>query len=153
MSVIFYVYSKRDTGKTLVYTKKYLLSVWHENKLKIISVGKSIHDIMIEELSKGGYDFRNMKHLKIVSKEVKTGFGQSFPDYKSSHLIDLDWKKPVESKEEWTEFIKNNQFDFENFLKSKGVMFNLNFLNSKFDNFFSDLISDMRNKKIEELGI
>jgi hypothetical protein len=143
----------RDSNLRVNYTKKYLLSVWHDNKLKMISVGKSIHDIIIEELSKGSYDFRNNKHLKVVSLEVKTGFGQSFPDYKSSHFIDLDWEKPVESREEWIEFIKNNQFEFDEFLKVKGVMYNLNFLNSKFNNFFSDLISDMRNKKIEELGI
>lgn len=143
----------RDSNLRINYTKKYLLSVWHDNQLKIISVGKSIHDIIIEELSKGSYDFRNNKHLKVVSLEVKTGFGQSFPDYKSSHFIDLDWEKPVESREEWIEFIKNNQFEFDEFLKVKGVMYNLNFLNSKFNNFFSDLISDMRNKKIKELGI
>lgn len=135
------------------YTKKYLFSVWHDNQLKMISVGKSIYDIIIEELSKGSYDFRNDKHLKIVSKEVKTGFGQSFPDYKSSHFIELDWNKPVDSKEEWTDFIKNNQFEFDEFLKLKGVMYNLTFLNSKFENFFSFLISDMRDKKLKELGI
>jgi hypothetical protein len=142
----------RDSNLRVNYTKKYLLSVWHDNQLKMISVGKSIHDIIIEELSKGSYDFRNNKHLEVVSKEVKTMIGP-LPDYKSSHFIDLDWNKPVDSKEEWIEFIKNNQFEFDEFLKVKGVMYNLNFLNSKFNNFFSDLISDMRNKKIEELGI
>ena len=134
------------------YTKKYLLSVWHDNQFKMISVGKSIHDIIIEELSKGSYDFRNNKHLKIISKEVKSAIGP-LPDYKSSHFIDLDWEKPVESREEWTDFIKNNQFEFDEFLKVKSVMYNLTFLNSKFDNFFSFLISDMRDKKLKELGI
>jgi hypothetical protein len=142
----------RDSNLRINYSKKYLLSVWHENQLKMISVGKSIHDIIIEELSKGSYDFRNNKHLKIISKEVKSAIGPLL-DYKSSHFIDLDWNKPVDSKEEWTDFIKNNQFEFDEFLKVKSVMYNLTFLNSKFDNFFSDLISDIRNKKIEELGI
>jgi len=142
----------RNSSLIINYSKKYLLSVWHDNQLKMISVGKSIHDIIIEELSKGSYDFRNNKHLEIVSKEVKTMIGP-LPDYKSSHFIDLDWNKPVESREEWIEFIKNNQFEFDEFLKVKGVMYNLNFLNSNFNNFFSDLISDMRNKKMEELGI
>ena len=134
------------------YSKRYLLSVWHDNQLKMISVGKSIYDIIIEELSKNSYDFRNDKHLKIVSKHVETVLGP-LPDYKSSHFIDLDWNKPVDSKEEWTDFIKNNQFEFDEFLKIKGVMYNLTFLNSMFDNFFSFLISDMRDKKLEELGI
>jgi hypothetical protein len=57
------------------------------------------------------------------------------------------------SKEEWYDFIKNNQFEFDEFLKVKGVMYNLTFLNSKYDNFFSFLISDMRDKKLKELGI
>jgi hypothetical protein len=134
------------------YTKKYLFSVWHDNQFKMISVSKSIHDIIIEELSKGSYDFRNNKHLKIISKEVKTAIGP-LSDYKLSHFIDLDWNKPVDSKEEWTDFIKNNQFEFDEFLKVKSVMYNLTFLNSKFDNFFSFLISDMRDKKLKELGI
>ena len=144
--------SKRGTDEKLVYTKKYLLSVWYENKFHMVLAGKSIHDIIIEELSKGSYDFRNNKHLKIISKEVKTAIGP-LPDYKSSHFIDLDWNKPVDSKEEWTDFIKNNQFEFDKFLKVKSVMYNLIFLNSKFDNFFSFLISDMRDKKLKELGI
>jgi hypothetical protein len=144
--------SKRGTGETLGYTRKYLLSVWYENKFHMVLAGKSIHDIIIEELSKGSYDFRNNKHLKIISKEVKTAIGP-LPDYKSSHFIDLDWNKPVDSKEEWTDFIKNNQFEFDKFLKVKSVMYNLIFLNSKFDNFFSFLISDMRDKKLKELGI
>lgn len=32
-------------------------------------------------------------------------------------------------------------------------MYNLSFLNKEFDNFFSFLISDMRDKKLKELGI
>ena len=144
--------SKRGTDEKLVYTKKYLLSVWYENKFHMVLAGKSTHDIFMEELSKGSYDFRNNKHLKIISKEVKTAIGP-LPDYKSSHFIDLDWNKPVDSKEEWTDFIKNNQFEFDKFLKVKSVMYNLIFLNSKFDNFFSFLISDMRDKKLKELGI
>ena len=92
------------------------------------------------------------KHLKIISKEVKTSIGP-LSDYKLSHFIDLNWNKPVDSKEEWTDFIKNNQFEFDKFLKVKSVMYNLTFLNSKFDNFFSFLISDMRDKKLKELGI
>jgi hypothetical protein len=142
----------RDSNLRINYTKKYLLSVWHDNQLKMITVSKSIHDIIIEELSKGSYDFRNDKHLKIISKEVKTAIGP-LSDYKLSHFIDLDWNKPVDSKEEWTDFIKNNQFEFDEFLKLKGVMYNLTFLNSKFENFFSFLISDMRDKKLKELGI
>jgi hypothetical protein len=32
----------------------------------MIKVGKSVHDIFMEELSKGSYDFRNNKHLEVV---------------------------------------------------------------------------------------
>ena len=76
-----------------------------------------------------------------------------FPDYKSSHFIDLEWDKPVNDKKEWVDFIKKNQFDFDEFLITRGVMYNLNFLNKEFDNFFSFLISDMRDKKLEQIGI
>lgn len=146
--------SKRGTGETLGYTRKYLLSVWYENKFHMIKVGKSVHDIFMEELSKGSYDFRNNKHLKIVSKLITPSYGIGpFSDYKSSHFIDLEWDKPVNSKEEWVDFIKKNQFDFDEFLVKSSVMYNLNFLNKEFDNFFSFLISDMRDKKLEQIGI
>lgn len=147
--------SKRGTGETLGYTRKYLLSVWYENKFHMVLVGKSIHDIIIEELSKGSYDFRNNKHLKIVSKLITLSYlsPAPFSDYRSSHFIDLEWDKPVNSKEECVDFIKKNQFDFDEFLITRGVMYNLNFLNKEFDNFFSFLISDMRDKKLEQIGI
>ena len=146
--------SKRGTGETLGYTRKYLLSVWYENKFHMVLVGKSIHDIIIEELSKGSYDFRNNKHLKIVSKLITTSYGIGpFSDYRSSHFIDLEWDEPVNSKEEWVDFIKKNQFEFDEFLITRGVMYNLSFLNKEFDNFFSFLISDMRDKKLEQIGI
>ena len=146
--------SKRGTGETIGYTKKYLLSVWYENKFHMVIVGKSIHDIIIEELSKGSYDFRNNKHLKIVSKLITMGSTiVPFPDYKSSHFIDLEWDRPVNDKEEWGNFIKKNQFNFDEFIITRGVMYNLNFLNKEFDNFFSFLISDMRDKKLEQIGI
>jgi hypothetical protein len=146
--------SKRGTDETLGYTRKYLLSVWYENKFHMVLVGKSIHDIIIEELSKGSYEFRDNKHLKIVSKMITplAGIGP-FVDYKSSHFIDLEWDKPVNTKEEWVDFIKKNQFDFDEFLVKSSVMYNLNFLNKEFDNFFSFLISDMRDKKLEQIGI
>lgn len=146
--------SKRGTGETLGYTRKYLLSVWYENKFHMVIASKSIHDIIIEELSKGYYDFRNNKHLKIVSKMITPLTAISpFPDYKSSHFIDLEWNKPVNDKEEWGNFIKKNQIDFDEFIITRGVMYNLNFLNKEFDNFFSFLISDMRDKKLEQIGI
>lgn len=146
--------SKRGTGETIGYTKKYLLSVWYENKFHMVIVSKSIHDIIIEELSKGSYDFRNNKHLKIVSKMITPLTAiVPFLDYKSSHFIDLEWDKPVNDKEEWVNFIKKNQIDFDEFIITRGVMYNLNFLNKEFDNFFSFLISDMRDKKLEQIGI
>jgi hypothetical protein len=146
--------SKRGTGETLVYTRKYLLSVWYENKFHMVLVGKSIHDIIIEELSKGSYDFRDNKHLKIVSKMITQSYGVGpFSDYRSSHFIDLEWDEPVNTKEEWVDFIKKNQFDFDEFLITRGVMYNLSFLNKEFDNLFSFLISDMRDKKLEQIGI
>ena len=147
--------SYRDhPNKRVNYTKKYLFSVWHDNQFKMVSVGKSIHDIIIEELSKGSYEFRNNKHLKIVSKLITTSYGIGpFSDYRSSHFIDLEWDEPVNSREEWVDFIKKNQFEFDEFLITRGVMYNLSFLNKEFDNFFSFLISDMRDKKLEQIGI
>lgn len=84
--------SHRDHPEIRIsYSRRYLLSVWHDNQFKMVSVGKSVHDIFMEELSKGSYDFRDNKHLKIVSKMITplAGIGP-FVDYKSSHFIDLE---------------------------------------------------------------
>lgn len=128
---------------------KNIIFTWHEGELKMMLIGKSILTIIINEFQ-NTYNFTENRHLKIVQELVNSPIG-SLPDYKKSHFIDKDWIKPTEEKGEWVKILKNN--DIDDFLKENGVLANLNSLNKEFNNFFSDLISEGRNKKLEELGI
>lgn len=128
---------------------KNIIFTWHEGELKMMFVGKSIIGVIIDEFQ-NKYNFTESRHLKIVQQLVNSPIG-NLPDYKKSHFVHKDWVKPTEEKEEWVKILKNN--DVDNFLKENGVLANLNSLNKEFNNFFSDLISDGRNKKLEELGI
>ncbi len=128
---------------------KNIIFTWHEGELKMMLIGKSILTIIINEFQ-NTYNFTENRHLKIVQELVNSPIG-TLPDYKKSHFIDKDWIKPTEEKGEWVKILKNN--DIDDFLKENGVLANLNSLNKEFNNFFSDLISEGRNKKLEELGI
>lgn len=128
---------------------KNIIFTWHEGELKMMLIGKSILTIIINEFQ-NTYNFTENRHLKIVQELVNSPIG-TLPDYKKSHFIDKDWIKPTEEKDEWVKILKNN--DIDDFLKENGVLANLNSLNKEFNNFFSDLISEGRNKKLEELGI
>jgi len=128
---------------------KNIIFTWHEGELKMMLIGKSILTIIINEFQ-NTYNFTENRHLKIVQELVNSPIG-TLPDYKKSHFIDKDWIKPTEEKDEWVKILKNN--DIDDFLIKNGVLANLNSLNKEFNNFFSDLISEGRNKKLEELGI
>lgn len=128
---------------------KNIIFTWHEGELKMMLIGKSILTIIINEFQ-NTYNFTENRHLKIVQELVNSPIGP-LPDYKKSHFIDKDWIKPTEEKGGWVKILKNN--DIDDFLIKNGVLDNLNSLNKEFNNFFSDLISEGRNKKLEELGI
>lgn len=143
-----YNHSKINNYK-INYSSKNVILTWHEGELKMMFVGKSILTIIINEFQ-NTYNFTENRHLKIVQELVNSPIGP-LPDYKKSHFIDKDWIKPTEGKDEWVKILKNN--DIDDFLKENGVLANLSSLNKEFNNFFSDLISEGRNKKLEELGI
>jgi hypothetical protein len=143
-----YNHSKINNYK-INYSSKNVILTWHEGELKMMFVSKSILTIIINEFQ-NTYNFTENRHLKIVQELVNSPIGP-LPDYKKSHFIDKDWIKPTEGKDEWVKILKNN--DIDDFLKENGVLANLSSLNKEFNNFFSDLISEGRNKKLEELGI
>ena len=143
-----YNHSKINNYK-INYSNKNVILTWHEGELKMMFVSRSILTIIINEFQ-NTYNFTENRHLKIVQDLVNSPIGP-LPDYKKSHFIDKDWIKPTEEKGEWVKILKNN--DIDDFLIKNGVLANLSSLNKEFNNFFSDLISEGRNKELEELGI
>ena len=123
--------------------RRYFISVFVDDKIKLIEVGKSLYELV----SSVDFSVNDNKHLLISQKDV-----MGFTDYKMSSIIDKNWNGPIfDDEKEW---IKENQGSYiEDFLDSRSVMSNINLLNENYDNFFLDLIAEERNKKLSELGI
>lgn len=139
-----YLYKETSNLKLPPIGVKYWMSVFIDNKIKIISVGKSIFEI-VESHS---FSINDFQHLHIVERLVNN----LFPDYKLSGVIDKDWNGPIiEDEKQW---IKENQGSYiEDFFDANGVLSNITILNESFDNFFVDLITEEREKKLKSLGI
>ena len=139
-----YLYKQKSYFKLPPIGVKYWISVFVDNKIKFINVGKSIFEIV-----EGHYfSINDFKHLHIVEKLVEN----LFRDYKLSGLIDKDWNGPIiDDEKQW---IKENQGSYiEDFFDANGVLSNITILNESFDNFFVDLIAEEREKKLKSLGI
>lgn len=139
-----YLYKQKSDFKIPMIGYKYWLSVFVDNKIKFISVGKAIFDIVKPYY----FSINDDKHLHIVERLVDT----YFKDYKSSCVIIKDWNGPIiEDERQW---IKEKQDSYiEDFFDKTGVLSNINILNEHFDNFFADLIMEEREKKLKSLGI
>lgn len=139
-----YLYKETSNFKLPPIGVKYWISVFIDNKIKFINVGKSIFEIV-----EGHYfSINDFQHLHIVEKLVDN----LFRDYKLSGLIDKDWNGPIiDDEKQW---IKENQGSYiEDFFDANDVLSNITILNESFDNFFVDLITEEREKKLKSLGI
>ena len=136
-------YSEYGKDKNIAVGIRYFISVFVDDKIKLIEVGKSLYELV----SSVDFSVNDNKHLLISQKDV-----MGFTDYKMSSIIEKNWNGPIfDDEKEW---IKENQGSYlEDFLDSRSVMSNINILNENYDNFFLDLIAEERNKKLSELGI
>jgi len=136
-------YSEYGRDKNIPVGIRHFISVFVDDKIKLIEVGKSLYELV----SSVDFSVNDNKHLLISQKDV-----MGFTDYKMSSIIEKNWNGPIfDNEREW---IKENQGSYlEDFLDSRSVMSNINILNENYDNFFLDLIAEERNKKLSELGI
>lgn len=163
-------------GKLIYDQSNYLKRIWHNERyvkksnntsnigerfwffvlvnedFKFMQVGKKISDIIKNELYQGnsmGSVLISDKHLQISKTLV-----QSFPCFDETKVIEKKWDCPVSNNEEATNWILNKQpFYIEDHLDKNGIFANLKLLNEYYDNAFSDLIAEDRNKKLETIGI
>ena len=169
-----FVYLAPD-GKLIYDQANYLKRVWYNeyakksNKIpnigerfwffvsingefKFMQTGKKLTDIIKEGLYQDqtlGSLFTNDKHLRIVKTQI-----QSYPCFDESNIVEKKWNYPnisTQTAVEWT--MKNQPIFLEDYLESNGIFANLKLLNEYYDNAFSDLISEDRNKKLEAIGI
>ena len=93
-------------------------------------------------------------HLFIRKTNIKSGVN-NFPCFDESKIIEKEWNSPsLSTNKEAMDWIVNKQpFYIEDYLEKNGVFSNLKMLNENYDNAFSDLIVEDRNKKLETIGI
>jgi hypothetical protein len=128
-------------------------------EFKFMQTGKKLTDIIKKGLYQGqsmGSLLTGNGHLKISKKHVQTGVNSAqFPCFDESKIVEKKWNSPNISTQtdavEWT--MKNQPIFIEDYLESNGIFANLKLLNEYFDNAFSDLIAEDRNKKLETIGI
>ena len=133
--------------------ERFFFFVSINEEFKFMQTGKKITDIIKQELYQGqsmGSLLTGNGHLKISKREIQT-----FPCFDESKIVEKKWNSPNISTQteavEWT--MKNQPFYIEDFLEKNGIFANLKMLNEHYDNAFSDLIAEDRNKKLEAIGI
>lgn len=143
----------KKSNKTSNFGERFWFFVLVNGQYKFMQTGKKLTDIIKQGLCHDqtlGSLLINDKHLKITKTQI-----QSYPCFDESKIVEKKWDSPNLStnKEavEWT--IKNQLFFIEDYLESNGIFTNLKLLNEYYDNAFSDLIAEDRNKKLEAIGI
>jgi hypothetical protein len=139
--------------------ERFFFFVSINEEFKFMQTGKKLTDIIKEGLYQGqsmGSLLTGNGHLKISKKHVQTGVNSAqFPCFDESKIVEKKWNSPNISTQtdavEWT--MKNQPIFIEDYLESNGIFANLKLLNEYFDNAFSDLIAEDRNKKLETIGI
>ena len=133
--------------------ERFFFFVSINEEFKFMQTGKKLTDIIKQGLYQGqsmGSLLTGGGHLKISKREIQT-----FPCFDESKIVEKKWNSPNISTQteavEWT--MKNQPIFIEDYLESNGIFSNLKLLNEYFDNAFSDLIVEDRNKKLEEIGI
>ncbi len=119
----------------------------------LIAVGRKILDIVSE--NKTLFDIRSNDHLFIVKELVTVPNGMKLPSYDKTHIITSEWDAPVtdiDSKEEWLEYLNNNQPDIESYVDRYSISKNRENLIKLFgSDLLSEIIQKERNEKLEEI--
>ena len=143
----------KKSNKTSNFGERFWFFVLVNGQYRFMQTGKKLTDIIKEGLCQSqtlGSLLTNDRHLKITKTQI-----QSYPCFDESKIVEKKWNYPALSTQkeafEWT--IKNQPFYIEDYLENNGIFSNLKLLNEYFDNAFSDLIAEDRNKKLEEIGI
>ena len=142
----------KKSNKTSNFGERFWFFVLVNGSFKFMQAGKKISDIIKNELYQGN----SMDSLLISDKhlQISKTLIQSFPCFDETKVIKKKWDYPASNNEEVTNWILNKQpFYIEDYLDKNGIFANLKLLNEYYDNAFSDLIAEDRNKKLETIGI
>jgi hypothetical protein len=139
----------------LPFTIRYSMNIYIGGEIRILNVSRTLFEIIKND--RNLLDIGGNHQLFVVKKEVNIGAGQIFPDWKGSYVSEKSWTPPVNdinSQDEWFSYIKSNQPDFDKHLEKSNI-FNhkqalIDYLGK---DMLSELISDDRQNKLNEIGI
>lgn len=147
--LVNYDYYNSTPMKRKPFTMSNIFMIWHDNQLKFISASRKLTEILIHSI-----DIRSNKHIKIVNEMINSPIG-FLPNYEKSYSFEKEWNCPVadiNSKEEWTNFIKENQnFYIEDYIEENNVFKKIDIVRKEFGDNFNIFLSELRDKKLNKV--
>lgn len=138
------------SSSILPISTRYYMNILIDGEIRLLSIGRTLFDIISNnpEILQLKSDYQ----LNIV-REEKMGF----LSFDKSIVVKSNWISPVsdiDSGEEWINWIKDNQPDFDSHIE-KNIILNHKQLLTDYlgKDMLSDLISEDRQKKLEKLGV
>lgn len=134
----------------LPISTRYYMNILIDGEIRLLSLGRTLFDIISNnpEILQLKSDYQ----LNIV-REQKMGFSS----FDKSIVVKSNWISPVSdinSAEEWSNWIKDNQPDFDSHIEKNSILNHKQLLTDYLGkDMLSDLISEDRKKKLEKLGV
>lgn len=134
----------------LPISTRYYMNILIDGEIRLLSLGRTLFDIISNnpEILQLKSDYQ----LNIV-REQKMGFSS----FDKSIVVKSNWISPVSdinSGEEWLNWIKDNQVDFDSHIEKNSILNHKQLLTDYLGkDMLSDLISEDRQKKLERLGV
>lgn len=146
----------RDKGLAGSFSRRYLVNILEQGKIRTVSLSKSLMNLVIKNaslLSNLNSDY----HINvIVEAKYVAGRVVELPSFdKSSIMLKSDWIIPVSdvnSDEEWTAWIEANQDNnYLRYIERDSTLNNRELLDTIFDGNLSKIIADKRDKRISNI--
>ena len=134
----------------LPISTRYYMNILIDGEIRLLSLGRTLFDIISN--SPEILQLKSDYQLNIV-REQKMGFSS----FDKSIVVKSNWILPVSninSGEEWLNWIKDNQPDFDSHIEKNSILNHKQLLTDYLGkDMLSDLISEDRQKKLERLGV
>ena len=133
------------------WTTRYAFNSYVNGEIRVIQFSRTIYDMIIENY-KNSCNLKDNYHL-FINIELING---KLEKYDKSVIKPYDWNFPIadiNSGRQWGEWIKENQPDYNEYLRRMDIFNNIQILVDEFgtDNALAEIISEDREKKLKTL--
>ena len=134
----------------LPISTRYYMNILIDGEIRLLSIGRTLFDMISNnpEILQLKSDYQ----LNIVREQK-----MRFSSFDKSIVVKSNWISPVSdinSGEEWSNWIKDNQPDFDSHIEKNSILNHKQLLTDYLGkDMLSDLISEDRKKKLEKLGV